>query len=361
MTSWRIERSWITLAVAGLLVASAPPAQKTWTVDLSGKGHFRSLATAVADSRVQDGDTLLIIKPPFYSYGGARTSKSLRFVGSPAGTKPSVSELTIDGATNAVVIENLYLDSVVIRRSRDITVTDCTITFRIPFLQKAAALIENNASVILRNCSVSVGLGRPACIAGGTQQTLWIVGSTLTGGMQTPLSPPFPALDLQSGRCIAAGASRFVAGAGTSGAPAIALDKAARLDVDPVVVLTPSGNAPPTKGGTVTKRSIPALQARGASPGKSIVTTLRSPSGHLAVLFAGAHNRGLVSPFGWLWVDPSRLFVLAAKIQDASQLWRFTMPVPSTLPLGMDLGIQALSGTTARLELTNHALILLRN
>ena len=100
------------VAALVLSLAAAPlAAQATWTVAAAGGGDFSTLAAAVADEQVHDGDSLLV-EPG--TYGPFVTGKALTIIGRAGGSAPHVTdESRIDGAARAT-LAGLQLDELIL-------------------------------------------------------------------------------------------------------------------------------------------------------------------------------------------------------------------------------------------------------
>ncbi|HLQ38394.1 MAG TPA: hypothetical protein VK348_11370 [Planctomycetota bacterium] len=180
----------------------------------------------------------------------------------------------------------------------------------------------------------------------------------LTGGLGDPTLPPAPAMTLANSTAEVGAAGAFgslragAPGRGTGIAPAVA-GASSTLRIDPLVLLVPTGSAPPTQGITVVVDRFPSLGASmfashtlqlnfGGSPAATNILLVGLPAG----------PRSVPGVAGDLWIDPNAF---------AAQLG-----VPPTvtvlgLPHGFTIVAQVAGiATTGAVSLSNPAVLVAR-
>jgi len=370
----------LSRALLGVLVLiSSLSAQRTWIVDPSGNGDFRDLPPALIAA--SDGDVIVLRAVPvgYYplpGYTTATTNKGVtilgeagaRFATSPTNTSPfTVTGLpagkafvlagvtfsnplpyaiALNGCVGAVHIERVTATTggatLRIQGCRQVAVCNSSLT------GSTAVQIENGApDVALVDCALVSDGNYSMRVYGPSTAPRILVSGGSTLGTISGEGPSTATLTIAGGR-----ATTIAAPNGSTG---VAVQWFGPLTIDPTaqIIGTIQGSQP-------VMQRIPALSALGAPPGQPIRSSIRSPSGDVAVLLLSVPiPRTPTPPFGDLWIDPALIFFATGGVQGAGEQLDIQIPTPTSAPRGILLGLQALAGTGIDLRLSNPSVVVI--
>ena len=389
------------------LLALPAAAQRTWVVDAAnGAGaDFVSLAVALADARIADGDVLLVRAGV---YDPIATAKGVRILGQggvtiavaapqtatsavtvqtvPAGRTFTLSNVRVEhdcgssrGAilvqqpVGAVHFEDVHTQgigyptwlqpqcqSVSINRAALFTWNRGTV--------RGGGGIHVNSSTVVLNALAADGLDgtdlgiriipcTPALRAWSS--TVLLAQTDLRGGGGGGNSGPCPgmltALVSGASEVRLAGTSANVVAAGVSlfgpATPAIRLDDAT-LVYDPAVRLVGSQGGSTIDGnGTVGARSLAFPSAAGAPLGGTVQTAVFSPPGEAVFFALSVPTPGQATPLGALFLDLGAMVPLFVGLQNGAGMTALPIPVPAANHLrGLALVVQAAHADSLRNE-----------
>lgn len=355
-------------------------AQRTWIVDAkNGAGtNFTDLPAAFA--AVADGDIVLVRSG---RYKPGTLSKAIRLLAEPgsfvgiaaadftvsgigAGKSCVIRGLTFDDGNSFItrfsvrINDNdglVVLDHVVVaiargsrglyvKRSKGVSILDASVRPQL-IVEESELTAARSLFAPYQNGPVTAGIfGYKArieltqCVAlgfngGGHAPSTWAIRCSLT-----ELIIRGDAL------------SRFIGGTynGVPASPSIDGWGTTTLLVDPAVVLSP----PPKGISTLTRRQLPAIHTFGGQLGGKLDLVFRSKAGDPFVVGLALPTVPFDLPFGRQWLDLSTeiFLVIARQGGSGSSQYRFNVPTSPSFR-GLTLGIQALSGRGAGLELSN--------
>lgn len=378
-----MDRRSLGVVLLAFALCSLPlglSAQRTWIVDAAnGTGtHFTELQAAVTAAK--DGDTLLVRKGTYF--GQITIHKAISLLGEPGATMRSDSQLTTTGIPQGkrIVIKGLVIQALTIKDNKGRVHLESLVL-------NTPLLIENCAAATLNDCRVTDGLiarkskviltrgtypGRhgssmgvnpvyptPGLRAEGSQ--VMISEAQIRGGngatylLTVPILPT-PAVIADASTLTIAGSSTLTAGAFTGFSAPAAQGSNSNLTIDSRATSTSSGGAKAYTGFTTASvRPLPSLAVMGAGLGGTVTLKLSSPQGHTFALAVGLPSEPRpLPPLGDLWLAPGTLMVLALGTQGNTGVFQLAAKAPTTASLrGLDFAVQALSGTSNFLELSN--------
>jgi len=386
-----------TLSVLAIIaVAGTLSAQRTWTVDSTGNGDFRTLTAAFA--KASDGDAIRVLAGQYSET--PQTSKALAVIGIgrpringltitglPAsksftlkgiGITSSAGSLTLSANQGRVHLEDVVIPPALTPLAGTFNAYDCKlVSVTGSDLTGPGAASLRNSTVYFTNTllhgtdafstfmfSLSAN---PALYA--SQSYVVLAETSCIGGNGTngssPL-PPAPGIVMSGSDVFVTGSSKTYVVAGgsptTYPVPAINARSGGKLYLDPDVKLLATNTTQLVKGITPVQVTIPALVATGAARGQTVRTELFAPSGWVAGLFVGLPGkRRLLAPLGDLWLDSNTAAILLdVGTVPATGVRVVNVPMPSNLPLGIAACFQAATlRPSSTLQLSTGATVVL--
>jgi hypothetical protein len=384
---------------SSILTADWSP-QRTWIVDAAASpGHdFVDLPPALAAA--QHGDRLFVLPGAYrgtvtdrgvaIACAGATLTTPLRITGLPLGQRFALVGLASDPGSSSTggieCVDNagvVVLDRVDFRGPRtwlwqtapacQIERCDAVVVTQSRFTgSPGARIVGSRVSFVSCHLVGADGylFGGVAAVAGqaaltGEFATIDLVHCKAKGGAGATytqyVAEPGVALSARESDLRLSGAAPdgLEAGAAAAGRGAAALRvDGGVLRLDPTLRLTGSGGMPGIVGQSQQRilRRLPALRGTPAPTGGIWTTELYAPTGWLDVLCLDAAVGLRNAATGTLWLDPTRLLVVAAGTVDASERRRVHLRVPAqTALLGRPLFMQSLTldVTRAALEYSN--------
>ncbi len=357
-------------------------AQTTWVVDAAfGAGsHFTDFPAAL--NAASPGDIVIIRSG---TYTPATVSKGIRILGEPgakfetgavfrevplridsvpAGQTCVVDGLTVMGRSGVsvlvladnkgnVVLSNLLVTypsqtggaSLAVYRSASVHLSHSEVDMGAYCIHSNVSIVSS--SFMRRSFAFMIGGSYPAIDIHAS--TVELAGVTATGqdGF-LPYNSNSPAVRTQgSALRLLAGGSIFRAGADAKNSLPAVTGFQSSLELDPGVVLKPSGAAAPHSGfASVVTGRMPMLDTRGGALGGTLEVILESPASHSYALLVSLPTAPVdVLSFGKLWLDTAAVISVGQGVQTASERWSFKTAVPQLSALrGLPLTWQALSG-----------------
>jgi len=352
------------VAVAVSFVGGAL-AQQTLVVDPQS-GPYYSLELALGDAN--PGDTLLV-EPGVY--GSVQVSIGVDIVFSPGfvdmfsfaiGNVPPGQVVTVTGMhlqTFAPHIElfnnsgRVHLEDMT--APKGLSISNCAqVSLRdvdvsgiggTAFAQLASVRIDNSEA-LLTGCSVSAGtVFLPVHGISATNSTLTLVDTNVTGGAAALSLSPSPGIDLLGGSAatIAGNVGTVItAGPSATPAPAIRLDAASTLRIDPNLSLVPNGaSAAITGGGAATIADVAVQRADYGAPPALFLDTHADQGawGAVFVDFPSAPVSVPALPGSRLWLGASAQSITPlVPFSNGELSWAIAV---NPLPPGTTLAFQA--------------------
>ncbi len=400
-----------SLLCSPLLLLSLPTqvqAQKTWIVDQTGGGHFKTLQAAA--NAASHGDTIYIRAGSFYR--GFQTSKALTVRSAkrlaifgaitvskiPKGRVFSIKKLQLSGLILTNNAGGIHVEDIAfwraspgtklcsIRQCQLVTFTNCTSRLGSPFstyssVTQPPTVEIDRSNVTLTDCNMQgvsyyfnnfwLWKGSPAIAVSASK--LRISGGTLVGGNGTSYTSSAnktttwnaePAIQLTGGSLMIdeADKARIAAGSINSGNSVqhAIIASGTKITIDPKVSLTSLNTTLHVKGGTLGRASLQSVLATGANSSGQVKTTRYGTAGSISILTLGSPSLPLATPYGELWLGLTPLFFLDPTLLPQSGEKDLSIPVPAKgLPNGLALTFQALEITGTKLHLSLPTTILI--
>lgn len=309
--------------------------QATLIVDAAnGPGaHYTDLPPAVAAAA--PGDLILVRAG---SYSSFALTKSLNIVGAGQASTwiqfggPSYQVLSIQQipANGRVAFANLTIASLTLMAPTSLSVSNCQgaivfdgvrvvgstgITSSGNVHARAMAcngpVVASSSSIAFDRCSMQGASGASSSAGlSCTSSNVVLSRCTVSGAPAYFSSPPTPAISLNNSTLMLTSDGGGTIGAGTGGTQS-AITGTGVVDIDPNVVLQPSGGAPAAAPAVaVNQRSIPSLAVDGGPPGGFVDVDLHAPPGEAWALFVGYSYPHYSVPqlLGDAWVVPTMLW-----------------------------------------------------